>query len=85
MNWTKEEEAARLQILERDHGRYKWLRDAATRYFGHLSIVDSVIIKRKYEGANFVIASGGNKKEVEEVLHGIACQASSKLLTTGEF
>jgi len=85
MNWTKEEEAKRLQILKNNHGSYKWLHDASTRYFGHLSIADRTMIERGYYGAEFVIDSGGNKKEVEEALQNIACQASSKLLNTGEF
>ena len=85
MSLTKEEEEQRLRIIEMDNSPYKWLRDSATRYFGHLSVADRVLIKRNYYGAQYVIESGGNIEEVNEALQRVAYQASSKLLTTGEF
>jgi len=85
MSLTKEEEEQRLRIMEMDNSPYKWLRDSATRYFGHLSVADRVLIKRYYHGSKFVIDSGGNKEEVEEVLQNVAYEASSKLLTSGNF
>jgi len=85
MSLSKEEESERLRIIESDNSPYKWLRDATTRYFGHLSVTDRVLIKRNYYGAKFVIDSGGNIEEVNEALKKVAYEASSKLLTTGEF
>jgi len=85
MSLSKEEEAERLRIIESDNSPYKWLHDIATRYFGHLSTANRVLIKRNYYGAKFVINSGGSIEEVNEALQKVACEASAKLLTTGDF